>query len=225
MLNVGRVPVGRFTGSIRRPLRNVTRGILRLVSEHLAAAHAAPEASAEETPDTERLPAPVRRFHPRRDAGFFLIAATIVALDQLTKHLIRAWLALGEAWPDPDWTLTLVNVRNSGAAFGILQGQTTFLIVTSLLGVAAIVLYYFFPPLEHGLLRVALGLQLGGAAGNLIDRVRFGYVTDFVNFDFWPAFNVADASISIGVVAILWFFLTMETDRLASRGKPPPSGE
>jgi signal peptidase II len=112
---------------------------------------------------------------------------------------------LHEAWPDADWVLHIVNVKNSGAAFGILEGQTLFLVVTSLIGVAAIVLYYLYPPLEHGLLRVALGLQLGGAAGNLIDRVRSGEVTDFINFQFWPAFNVADASISIGVVTILWF--------------------
>ena len=151
---------------------------------------------------------------------FFIIAAAVIALDQLTKHLVRAGLARGEAWPDADWMLHLVNVRNSGAAFGMLQGQTTFLIVTSLVGVVAIVLYYFFPPLEHGLLRIALGLQLGGAAGNLIDRARFGWVTDFVNFNYFPAFNVADASITIGVVTILWFFLMVEGEQL--RRKPAP---
>ncbi|MCI0777408.1 MAG: signal peptidase II, partial [Chloroflexi bacterium] len=89
-----------------------------------------------------------------------------------------------------------------------------------LVGVAAIALYYVFPPLEHGMLRAALALQLGGAAGNMIDRVRTGEVTDFVNFSFWPAFNVADASISIGVVTIILFFLLIETDRL-----PQPSDE
>ena len=125
----------------------------------------------------------------------------------------------GEAWPDADWLLHIVHVTNSGAAFGILQGQTVFLIVTSILGVAAIVLYYVSPPLEHGLLRAALGLQLGGAAGNLIDRIRLGEVTDFINFEFWPAFNVADASITIGVVAILGFFLALETDRLRANVK------
>ena len=158
----------------------------------------------------------------RRGLSFFVIAAAVIALDQLTKVIIRATLSPGEAWPDRDWLLNIVNVSNSGAAFGILQGQTTFLVVTSLVGVVAIVLYYFYPPLEHGLLRVALGLQLGGAAGNLIDRVRFGEVTDFINFDFWPAFNVADASISIGVVTILWFLLISEGERFR---QPPPDGD
>lgn len=159
----------------------------------------------------------------RRDAAFFLIAAAVIALDQVTKAVVRARLDLHEAWPDADWVLHIVNVKNSGAAFGILEGQTLFLVVTSLIGVAAIVLYYLYPPLEHGLLRVALGLQLGGAAGNLIDRVRSGEVTDFINFQFWPAFNVADASISIGVVTILWFLLVVELDR--ARQRPGASGE
>lgn len=158
----------------------------------------------------------------RIDAVFFVIAIAVVALDQLTKAVVRAKIASGDAWPDKDWLLNIVNVTNSGAAFGILQGQTLFLVVTSLIGVAAIVLYYMYPPLEHGLLRIALGLQLGGAAGNLIDRVRTGEVTDFINFKFWPAFNVADSCISIGVATILWFFLVMEGDRIL---RPPAAGQ
>ena len=145
---------------------------------------------------------------------FFLIAVAVVALDQLTKMLVRRSLDLYESWPNDGWVLNIVNTKNSGAAFGILQGETTFLVVTSVVGLAAIMVYYLFPPLEHGLLRVALALQLGGACGNLIDRVRSGEVTDFINFRFWPAFNVADASISIGVVTILWFFFFVEGDRL-----------
>ena len=179
-----------------------------------------PSPAGEREATIEERPAEIGRL--RRSAGFFLIAATVIALDQATKAIIRATLSPGESWPDGDWLLNIVHVTNSGAAFGILQGQTVFLIVTSILGVAAIVFYYVSPPLEHGLLRVALGLQMGGAAGNLIDRIRLGEVTDFVNFEFFPAFNVADASITVGVVAIIGFFLALETDRL--RG-PPEAGE
>ena len=158
----------------------------------------------------------------RLDVVFLLIAGAVVALDQVTKAIVRAKIERNDAWPDEDWLLNIVNITNSGAAFGILQGQTVFLVVTSLVGVAAIVLYYLSQPMEHGLLRVALGLQLGGAAGNLIDRVRFGEVTDFINFQFWPAFNVADSSISIGVATILWFFLITESERLFG---PPGAGK
>jgi signal peptidase II len=173
---------------------------------------------------TQHAPATVSR-RGRLDAVFFAIAAAVVALDQVTKAIVRAKLERGEAWPDKDWVLNIIHVGNSGAAFGILQGQTMFLVFTSLIGVAAIVLYYLFPPMEHGLLRVALALQLGGAAGNLIDRVRFGEVTDFINFQFWPAFNVADSCISIGVVTILWFFVVMEGERFLQPPRADTAGE
>jgi signal peptidase II len=143
----------------------------------------------------------------------------------VTKAIVRANIEPGEAWPDEDMILNIVNVSNSGAAFGILQGQTVFLVTTSLIGVAAVVLYYMFPPLEHGFLRATLALLLGGAAGNLIDRVRFGEVTDFINFSFFPAFNVADAAISIGVVAILMFFVQTESERKRRSGEAERAGD
>jgi signal peptidase II len=154
----------------------------------------------------------------RRDAPFFLIAAAVLVFDQLTKAAVRGNLAVGESWPSEDWLVKFTHVTNSGAAFGILQGQTLFLTLTALVGISAIIFYYAFPPLEHGLLRVALGLQLGGAIGNLLDRVRFGEVTDFFHFPHYPAFNIADSSIVIGLVIIVGFFVlkdgfTKEPDR------------
>ena len=82
-------------------------------------------------------------------------------------------------------------------------------------------LYYVYPPFDHGIVRVALALMLGGAIGNLIDRVRFGEVTDFVNFKFFPAFNVADSAISIGVVTMLLFLLMMQDGRAAAESDDP----
>jgi signal peptidase II len=149
----------------------------------------------------------------RHDLTFFLIAATVIALDQFTKELVRSNLAIGETWPDrSDDFIRIIHVTNSGAAFGILQGQTPFLIVTSVVGLAAIVLYYIYPPMDHGIIRVALGMQLGGAVGNLIDRVRLGEVTDFIDVGSFPTFNVADSSISVSIAAVLLFFVFQETD-------------
>ena len=146
----------------------------------------------------------------RNDLLFFLIAALVVALDQLTKQIIRSHLLPSEI--GPDWGIVrIIRVTNTGAAFGILQGQGVFLIITTLLGLAAIILYYLYPPMEHGLLRLALGLQLGGAVGNLTDRVRLGGVTDFIDFRYWPAFNVADSAIVVGVATIVGFFVLSET--------------
>jgi signal peptidase II len=147
----------------------------------------------------------------RRDLAFFAVAACVIALDQLTKWQVREHLALYEQWPDKAiFGARIIHVVNSGAAFGILQGQTPFLIVTSLLGLIAIVMYYVYPPMDHGLIRIALGMQLGGALGNLIDRVRVGEVTDFIDVGRFPTFNVADSSISVSIAAVLIFFALQE---------------
>ena len=146
----------------------------------------------------------------RRGAPFFLVAGVVFALDQVTKALIRDWLAVGESWPSDGWLVKITHVTNTGAAFGILQDAGLFLTITAFIAIGAIVFYYLYPPLEHGLLRVAMGLLLGGAAGNLVDRLRFGHVTDFIDFPRYPAFNVADSSIVIGLIVIVVFFLLFE---------------
>lgn len=138
----------------------------------------------------------------RRGLPFLLVAAAAFALDQLTKSVVRNNLALGESWPSEDWLVKITHGTNSGAAFAILQGQGAFLTVTAFIAIGAIILYFVFPPFEHGLLRLVLGLQLGGAFGNLSDRLRFGEVTDLISFPHYPAFNVADSSIVIGLVII-----------------------
>jgi signal peptidase II len=159
----------------------------------------------------------------RRDLPFFLVAAAVLAFDQLTKAIIRGSLAIGESWPSDDWLVKITHVTNNGAAFGILQGQGVFLTVTAVLAIAAIGFYYAFPPLEHGLLRVALGLQLGGALGNLADRLRFGEVTDFIDFPRYPEFNVADSSITVGLAVIIGFLLISE--RRPSRQEPESNAD
>jgi signal peptidase II len=156
----------------------------------------------------------------RRDLPFFGLAFAVFIFDLITKSIVRRNLAVGESWPDEDWLVKITHVTNSGAAFGILQGAGIFLVVTAVIAIGAIVFYYMFPPLEHGLLRLALGLQLGGATGNLLDRLRFGEVTDFIDFPRYPEFNVADSSIVIGLFVIGAFFFLNE------RGSPAhPKGE
>ena len=133
---------------------------------------------------------------------FWAAAAAVLALDQLTKALVRASLERGEAWPD-DWPVRIRYITNTGAAFGILQDQTAFLMLMTVIGLAAIYLYYRYPPFDHAVVPTAIGMMLGGAIGNLVDRVRLGRVTDFIDFPLWPAFNVADSSITIGVAIII----------------------
>ncbi len=171
---------------------------------------------------TEVTDAPASRFtHPRaRLLLFWGAAATVIALDQITKAVIRSSLERGESWPDPDWPVRIRYVTNTGAAFGILQDQTAFLVVMAFIGLAAIYLYYRYPPFEHGVVPIAIGMMLGGASGNLIDRIRLGRVTDFIDFRFWPAFNVADSSISIGIGVILIGYVL-----LSPNSEQPPADE
>jgi signal peptidase II len=158
----------------------------------MQATDAAPEAPAPTTPS------------PRtRRILFWGTALGVIVLDQVTKAIVRTALERGESWPDPDWPLRIRYVTNTGAAFGILQDQTTFLIVMALVGLTAIYLYYRYPPFDHWVAPVAIGLMLGGAVGNLIDRIRVGRVTDFVDVGWFPAFNVADSSITIGITILL----------------------
>ncbi len=137
-----------------------------------------------------------------RRALFFGAALAVLALDQISKELVRTFMDRGDTWPD-GWPVRLHHVTNTGAAFGILKDQTGFLIVTTVIGVAAIYLYYRYPPFDHLAAPIAIGMMLGGAIGNLVDRIRLGKVTDFVDFPLWPSFNVADSSITVGIVVLL----------------------
>ncbi len=144
-----------------------------------------------------------------RHLVFIGMAALVVVLDQATKALVRATLDRGESWPE-GWPIKFTHVTNSGAAFGLFQNQAVFLAATTVFAIGAIFLYYRNPTLRHGLVGPALGLVLGGAIGNFIDRVRVGYVTDFVHFPSYPKFNVADSAITIGVVVILALIVLSE---------------
>ena len=143
------------------------------------------------------------------DVWFLALAVVVVGLDQLTKWGVRHTLRPGDTWPS-NWPVHLVHITNTGAAFGLLQHAGPLLVVTSLIGMAAILIYLFNPGFAHPLMRAGLALMLGGAVGNLIDRLVSGQVVDFIKVPHWPAFNVADSAITIGVCLLLWA-MTRET--------------
>ena len=148
----------------------------------------------------------------KSDGWFLLLVSASVGLDQLTKWFIRMWLDRGDAWPE-SWPVHLVHVLNSGAAFGTFQGNGSLLAVTSVIGAVAILVYLFNPGFTHPVMRTGLALMFAGAVGNLIDRVVNGEVVDFIKFPNWPAFNVADSSITIGVALLLWTMLFAQPDQ------------
>jgi len=135
-----------------------------------------------------------------------LLAGSIIGADQYTKYLVRINLAINETWSPWGWLdpyARIVHWKNTGAAFGLGQDYGTVFAILSLLVSLAIIYFYPQVPRQDWPLRLALGMQMSGALGNLIDRLNYGYVIDFVSLGRFPVFNVADASISMGVVALL----------------------
>ncbi|MFL5911638.1 MAG: signal peptidase II [Gaiellaceae bacterium] len=130
-----------------------------------------------------------------------LVVALVLLVDQGTKALVRDSIAAGEQ-RDVLGPLSFVNVHNRGVAFGFLGGGGAIVLVVTFTALA-LLLVYFARHAERPLLWLPTGLVLGGALGNLIDRIRQGYVTDFIHLPHWPAFNVADMCITGGVVALV----------------------
>ena len=138
-----------------------------------------------------------------------LVVVAAVLADQLTKHIVASQLALddeiGVVGP-----FSIHHVRNSGIAFGLFAGATS--IVAALTAVAVLWMLVFFARSgsRHPVLPVALGLLIGGSLSNLADRIRLGYVTDFLDLRYWPAFNLADSCIVVGVIVLLATLLARE---------------
>ena len=130
------------------------------------------------------------------------LAAGVLAADQATKAIVRGSIGRGER-VDVLLGIDLVNTRNTGVAFGFLSGGGTLVAILAALALVAL-LAFFATHMDRRLVWLPTGLLIGGAAGNLIDRAREGSVTDFVDLPLWPAFNLADAAITIGVLALLY---------------------
>lgn len=132
-----------------------------------------------------------------------LLGLAVLVLDQLTKQCIRTAFVYGESQPVIEGLFNLVYVRNDGAAWNLLSGHSIILILISAVVLVLLVIYRRSFLQEQFLHKILLGLMIGGIVGNLIDRIRFGWVTDFLDFHIgthhWPAFNVADSSICIAV--------------------------
>lgn len=134
------------------------------------------------------------------------VAGVIVAFDQWTKYLVRTRIPFGGSWSPWPWLepyARIVHWQNTGAAFGIFQGFG--IVFTVLAIIVAMAILYYFPrvPRNEWALRLAMVMQMGGAVGNLIDRLTEGTVTDFVSVGTFAVFNVADASISVGTAILI----------------------
>jgi signal peptidase II len=145
------------------------------------------------------IPRSGRTANYARAAAVFVL---VVVLDQVTKQAVTSGLALGSATKLIPG-LQLVHVDNTGVAFSLFAGGGTLVLVITLVALAALTAYFAMRP-GRRLLWLPTGLLLGGAIGNMIDRVRVGAVTDFIKLPHWPAFNVADIAITVGVVTLVY---------------------
>ncbi len=161
----------------------------------------------------------------------WVMLATALGLDQLTKALVIENLRRGESWPEEGF-FRFTHAWNTGTAFSLFQDQSTILTFVSF--AAVIALYFVYRSVESPTIwvRMAFGLLLGGAFGNLIDRIRLGHVTDFIDVGPWPIFNIADSSIVVGIFVLFLFFWSNPEDKKTSpadtappdAGPPPAAG-
>lgn len=168
----------------------------------------------------------------REYRDLFLLAGLIIAADQYTKWLVRTNLDFMESWSPWPWLspyARILHIHNTGAAFGMFQNLGTFFMILSV--VVSILILYYFPqvPRVDWPLRLAMIMQFGGAVGNLIDRVYQGWVTDFISVGSFAIFNIADASISMGVVVLVIGMLVKDQMEIhakkAQASEPVPSPE
>lgn len=154
----------------------------------------------------------------RQWAGLGLVALAAVAADQLTKHLVASQLALGDevAVVGP---FSIHHVQNSGIAFGLFASATSMVIFLTGLAVLWMLAFFARSGARHPVLPVGLGLVVGGSLSNLVDRIRLGHVTDFLDLTFWPAFNLADSFIVVGVLVLLGALVAPDKGR---SGRPSP---
>ena len=154
-----------------------------------------------------------------------IVTLITVIIDQLIKREVMVLLRPGQSWapiPALERWFTFTYVTNTGAAFGLFPSHGYIFVVVAVVVAIAIAIYYWHMPEGQVLIKISLGLQLGGAVGNLIDRLLYGHVVDFVDLKFWPVFNLADTSIVLGVALLAYALLRESEDEKAAivpRGK------
>ena len=155
--------------------------------------------------------------------GLLAVAFAAILADQVTKQLVTTQLALGES-VHVVGPLEIRHVTNPGIAFGLFSTWATAVTILTAAAVGWMLFYFARSGARHPVLPVALGLLVGGSLANLIDRVRLGHVTDFLDLRFWPAFNLADSFIVVGVAILLVALVSAERQPRLRRTAPKTTG-
>ncbi|MEA3492819.1 MAG: signal peptidase II [Candidatus Margulisiibacteriota bacterium] len=143
--------------------------------------------------------------------SFYLLAILITVIDQSIKQIIHLTMPLGKSIP-LFWILKLTYVGNTGAAFSLFSGFSNYLIIISVVVVAAVIYFHYRVPITDRLAQTGLAFILGGSIGNLVDRVFRSYVIDYIDITVWPVFNFADIMINLGVFLIIIRMFKHETN-------------
>jgi signal peptidase II len=154
--------------------------------------------------------------------GLVAIATAALAADQLTKRIVTQHIALDDAVKVVG-PFTIHHVQNSGIAFGLFASATPIVTVLTALAVTWMVVFFARSGSRHPVLPVALGLLIGGSVSNLLDRIRLGHVTDFLDFRWWPAFNLADSFIVVGVAILFLTFVSADREPRRRHVDAPPT--
>jgi signal peptidase II len=154
--------------------------------------------------------------------GLVAIATAALAADQLTKRIVTQHIALDDA-VKVFGPFSIHHVQNSGIAFGLFASATPIVTVLTGIAVAWMLVFFARSGSRHPVLPVALGLLIGGSVSNLLDRVRLGHVTDFLDFRWWPAFNLADSFIVVGVAILFLTFVSVDREPRRRHVDAPPT--
>lgn len=169
-----------------------------------------------------------KRQHFRASLPALVAGGAALVLDQFSKAAVLRELGPGgdhgpiTVIPNVLW---IVFGTNTGSAFGLFQGSSQLLKIVAILAVAVLTLYYLRAAKDDPVVSVALGLQVGGALGNIIDRFRLGYVVDWIHVPRWPTFNFADSAITVGVALLMYALIFREPRRLAAQEREQAAGE
>jgi len=158
------------------------------------------------------------------------VAVATVIFDQVTKAAVVGGMGIGERSPIFGTFLRLTHIRNSGAVFGMMRGASTYFTFFSIIAAAVLVVVLVVARRASTLVRISLGMVLGGAVGNLIDRLRFGAVVDFLDVGIsesvrWPCFNVADSAITVGVFLLIVSSFAKPDENVGAKAAGGPAGE
>jgi signal peptidase II len=156
---------------------------------------------------------------PWQWAGLASVVVAAVAADQLTKHVVSSELGIDES-VHVVGPFSIHHVQNSGIAFGLFASATSIVTVLTAVAVAWMLIFFARSGSRHPVLPAALGLLIGGSVSNLVDRVRLGHVTDFLDVSRWPAFNLADSFIVIGVAILLLALVAADREPKPPRRRP-----